>query len=180
MAASDIKNIMAILGAGVQDEYLSDRLQERVNIILHKLKFISEKPRVACIVGLSPLVIGSKQTPLLIDIAGGIPLHAAQGENLPASDAEALMQADPDILIVMPSGFTLGQTLQEIHVLPELPGWADLNAVKNNRVYIANGDQYFCHSGSGLVDGLEILAEIINPKQFVFGYEGEGWIKFNV
>jgi hypothetical protein len=22
------------------------------------------------------------------------------------------------------------------------------------------------------------MAEIINPKQFVFGYEGEGWIRF--
>jgi len=32
----------------------------------------------------------------------------------------------------------------------------------------------------GVVDSIEILAEIIYPKQFVFGYEGDGWIKFSV
>jgi iron complex transport system substrate-binding protein len=26
---------------------------------------------------------------------------------------------------------------------------------------------------------MEIIAEIIHPKLFNFGYEGEGWIKFS-
>ncbi|PLW91050.1 MAG: cobalamin-binding protein, partial [Mucilaginibacter sp.] len=49
---------------------------------------------------------------------------------------------------------------------------------KNNRVYIADGNQYFNRPGPRIVDSLEILAEIIHPKQFIFGNEGNGWVKF--
>jgi iron complex transport system substrate-binding protein len=31
-----------------------------------------------------------------------------------------------------------------------------------------------------MTDSIEIMAEIINPKQFIFGYEGNGWVHFNV
>jgi len=55
-----------------------------------------------------------------------------------------------------------------------------LKAVKNNRVFVADGNQYFNRPGPRIVDAVEILAEIINPKQFVFGYEGDGWIKFDL
>ena len=61
-----------------------------------------------------------------------------------------------------------------------LPGWNNLSAVKNNRIYIADGNQFFNRPGPRIIDSIEILAEIINPKQFIFGYEGQGWIRFNV
>jgi len=61
----------------------------------------------------------------------------------------------------------------------ELPGFGELNAVKNNRIYIVDGNQYFNRPGPRIVDSVEILAEILHPKQFIFGYEGEGWIKFS-
>jgi iron complex transport system substrate-binding protein len=31
-----------------------------------------------------------------------------------------------------------------------------------------------------MVETIELLAEIIYPKQFIFGHEGNGWIKFSV
>ena len=68
--------------------------------------------------------------------------------------------------------------MKEVGRLLQLPGFAELKAVKNNRLYIADGAQYF--NDKNTVDSIEILAEIINPKLFVFGYEGAGWIKFEV
>jgi len=70
--------------------------------------------------------------------------------------------------------------MKEMDVLLHLPGFEDLKAVKNNRLYIADGNQYFNRPGPRIVDSVEILAEIINPKQFIFGYEGNGWIKFGL
>jgi len=70
--------------------------------------------------------------------------------------------------------------MKEINILLEQPGFAELKAVKNNRIYIADGNQYFNRPGPRIVDSIEILAEIINPKQFIFGYEGNGWIKFDM
>jgi hypothetical protein len=46
-------------------------------------------------------------------------------------------------------------------------------------LYIVAKDIY--DGGSlDIVDKAELLAEIIYPKQFIFGYEGESWIKFGV
>ena len=70
--------------------------------------------------------------------------------------------------------------MKEIDLLLQRPGFTELNAVKNNRLYIADGNQYFNRSGPRIVDSIEILAEIIHPKQFVFGYEGNGWIRFSI
>ncbi|MHB1178896.1 MAG: cobalamin-binding protein [Daejeonella sp.] len=176
----DIKNIADGLGANEQADALLDTADERINIIRHKLKFISEKPKVACVEWLAPLMIAGNWTPELVEIAGGNPILAINGKHSPFVDFAAVLREDPDILIVMPCGFSIPRTLQEINLLLELPFWQNLAAVKSNRIYIADGNHYFNRSGPRLVDSIEILAEIIHPKQFIFGYEGEGWIKFKV
>lgn len=176
----DIRNIAEILGVSDRATDLVERANERQSIIHHKLKFLSEKPTVACIEWLAPLMIAGNWTPELVQIAGGDPILAVNGKHSPFVDFEDIFKADPDIIIAMPCGFAIARTLQEIGLLLDLPGWQDLKAVKNNRIYIADGNQYFNRSGPRLTDSIEILAEIINPKQFVFGYEGQGWIRFKV
>jgi iron complex transport system substrate-binding protein len=64
--------------------------------------------------------------------------------------------------------------------LLDLPGWTDLKAVQNQKIFIVDGNQYFNRSGPRITDSIEIMAEIINPKQFVFGNEGNGWLHFRV
>ncbi len=177
---NDIKNIASVFGVSAQADDLLERADERLNIIRHKLKFISEKPKVACIEWLAPLMVAGNWTPELVQIAGGDPILAVNGKHSPFVDFKDIKNEDPDIIIVMPCGFSISRTLQEINLLLDLPGWQDLKAVKNNRIYIADGNQYFNRSGPRLTDSIEILAEIINPKLFAFGYEGDGWIKFNV
>ena len=177
---NDIRRIAEILGVSSHSDGLLERADERLNIIRHKLKFISERPKVACIEWLAPLMIAGNWTPELVQIAGGDPILGVNGKHSPFIDFADILREDPDIVVVMPCGFSISRTLQEINLLLDLPGWQDLKAVKNNRIYIADGNQYFNRSGPRLTDSIEILAEIINSKQFVFGYEGEGWIRFNV
>ena len=80
----------------------------------------------------------------------------------------------------MPCGFSIQRTLQEINLLIDLPGWSDLKAVQNQKIFVVDGNQYFNRSGPRITDSIEIMAEIINPKQFIFGYEGSGWLQFKV
>ncbi|HUH32735.1 MAG TPA: cobalamin-binding protein [Daejeonella sp.] len=176
----NIRLIGNTLGVADRSEELIESLEERINIIRHKLKFIEDKPTVANIEWLSPIMLAGNWTPGLVDIAGGRSVLVEEGKHSPFIDFEAIKEEDPDSLIIMPCGFSIAQSLKEVNLLLDLPGWGDLNAVKNNRVYIADGNQYFNRSGPRIVDSIEILAEIIHPKQFVFGYEGTGWIRFNV
>jgi iron complex transport system substrate-binding protein len=176
----DITRIAEYFGIEERAADLLERADERVDIIKHKLKFLTDKPKVACVEWLSPLMVAGNWTPELVEIAGGKPILAVNGKHSPFVDFQDIIDENPDIIIAMPCGFSIRRTLQEVNLLLELPGWKELKAVKENKIYIADGNQYFNRSGPRLTDSIEILAEIINPKQFVFGYEGEGWIKFDV
>ncbi|OCX54676.1 cobalamin-binding protein [Mucilaginibacter sp. PPCGB 2223] len=177
---NDIRRVAGELGASAEGEALFESLNERVDIIRHKLKFIADKPAVACIEWLEPMMVSGNWIPGLVEMAGGRAVLAQNGKHSPYINWDAMQAADPDIIIVMPCGFGIGRTLKEMDILLALPGFAELKAVKNNRLYIADGNHYFNRSGPRIVDSLEILAEIINPKQFIFGYEGQGWMKFGM
>ncbi|HYK76412.1 MAG TPA: cobalamin-binding protein [Daejeonella sp.] len=176
----DIRKVAVALNVVERGETLIEEMEERRDIIRHKLKFIDAKPAVACIEWLNPMMLSGNWMPELLEIAGGKSVLAEKGKHSPYVDFEALKAIDPDMMVVMPCGFSIQHTLGEINLLLQLPGWENLAAVKNNQVYIADGNHYFNRSGPRIIDSLEILAEIIHPKQFIFGYEGPGWIKFGI
>lgn len=178
-----LNNIMEVadaLDVHEEGEQLHEALQDRLDLIRHKLKFADSRPTVVCLEWLEPLIISGNWVPELVELAGGAPVLAKPGAHSPAIEWIDLRLADPDIIVVMPCGFSIERSLKEIDLLLQLPGFADLQAVKNKRFYLADGNQYFNRPGPRIADSAEILAEIINPKQFIFGYEGEGWIKFDV
>jgi iron complex transport system substrate-binding protein len=151
---------------------LTEEQQERIDIIHHKLKFIEQKPTVACIINLDPLLLAGDDKSKLISIAGGTAISGT---------AETMLQLNPDIIVLMPGDNSIAQSITEIDQLLQLPGFADLKAIKNNRFYIADASQYFNNADAdNFVSAVELLAEIIYHKQFIFGHEGQGWIKFSV
>ncbi len=177
------ENILTIAGKfGVEAraEVLVEELSERTEIIRHKLKFVEDRPSVTCISRLAPLGLAGMLIPELVEIAGGIPVLTEKGKEPPYIEFEELKTADPAVIVIAAANSSIEQTLLKINLLLDVPGWYELAAVKNNRVYIADGSRYFNSCGPSLVDTLEILAEIIQPKQFVFGFEGDGWVKFSV
>jgi iron complex transport system substrate-binding protein len=177
---NDITAVADALNVQAEGVDLLERLTERVDIIKHKLKFLDNKPTVACMEWLEPMMIAGNWVPELVEIAGGVPILATNGKHSPYVKWEDIAAADPDIIVLMPCGFSMDRTLKEVSILLQQPGFGELNAVKNNRLYITDGNQYFNRPGPRIVDSIEILAEIINPKQFIFGYEGEGWMKFSI
>jgi iron complex transport system substrate-binding protein len=174
----DIITVAETLNVAERGNAYVEELQERVDIIRHKLKYIESKPTVACIEWLEPLMVSGNWIPELVNIAGGTSILAEAGKHSPYVQWQDIQLQNPDIIIVMPCGFSIERTTKEMDLLLQLPGFGDLKAIKNNRLYLADGNQYFNRPGPRIVDSIEIMAEIINPKQFIFGYEGEGWIRF--
>lgn len=146
-----------------------EQLQERVELVRHKLKFVELKPTVACVSSLLPLGLAGGLVPEMVRLAGGTPVH---GDDL------ALL--DPQYIIVALEGSPFSAAMSQVDTLMALPGWESLDAVKNGRIYLANGDTHFNDSPESIVETVEMIGEILNPKQFAFGYEGEGWIKFSI
>jgi iron complex transport system substrate-binding protein len=175
----DIKTVAQALDVIHAADVLIEDLQERIDIIRHKLKYVESRPTVACIEWLEPLMVSGNWIPEVVNTAGGSSILAEAGKHSPFVKWEDIQQANPDVIVVMPCGFSIERTMKEMNILLELPGFADLSAVKNNRLYITDGNQYFNRPGPRIVDSIEIISEITHPKLFNFGYEGNGWIKFS-
>ena len=172
----DIKRVAETLG--VESEPVLNKLQDRIDAIILKVKDINQKPTVVALEWTEPLMGGGNWIPELIEIAGGKPLLGVKGEHSPYLSWENLTEADPDIIVVMPCGFDLERTEQESKVLMENPNWSNLKAVKNGKVFIVDGNAYFNRPSQRLVDSAEILAEILHPELFNYGFKGKGWKQF--
>ncbi len=134
-------------------------------------------PRVAVVEWIEPLMAAGNWMPELVELAAGENLFGEAGKHSPWMKFEDLVAKDPDVIIVTPCGFDNARTLQEMHLLKQ-PGYEKLKAVRNNRVYVADGNQYFNRPGPRVVESLEMMAEMLHPERFNFGHQGDGWIVY--
>lgn len=167
---------------GMSEEAALTPLKLRVQACEQKTQALPDyrRPTVACIEWTDPLMMAGNWIPELVQLAGGNPLFAQVGQHSAWLDWEALVEADPAVLIFMPCGFNLEQTREAAKPLTRRPEWEHLRAVQSGQVYITDGNQYFNRPGPRLVDSLEILAEILHPGLFRFGYEETGWEQWSV
>ncbi|MDD1413275.1 cobalamin-binding protein [Dolichospermum sp. ST_con] len=162
---------------GVDSVQILENLEARVRICKRRLQGLSlaEMPKVACIEWTDPLMTAANWVPELINLAGGQPLFSLMGKPTTRIKWETLVASNPDVIIFMPCGFDLQRTQLETDVLTQRPEWKKLHAVQSGRVFITDGNAYFNRPGPRLVDSLEILAEILHPDIFDYGYKGTGW-----
>lgn len=146
---------------------LAEELEEEVDILVHKLKFIptETRPKVLLLENIDPASpLQSALTTESIRIAGGVPLEIQEYK-------------DADILLIKQDEFLLyGQLPQFI----QQEEWSSIPAIKNNKIYIIKKDDFANVPGKDYLLELEILAEIIQPKYFIFGHQGIDWVNFDL
>jgi iron complex transport system substrate-binding protein len=131
-------------------------------------------PRVACIEWIEPLMAAGNWTPELIEMAGAVNLFGEPGRHSPWMTWEDLKASSADVLLIAPCGFDLARTQEEMHWLTSRPDWTELRAVREGRVYLADGNQYFNRPGPRVVETLGIISRIL----CVDAEEGIGWRRF--
>jgi iron complex transport system substrate-binding protein len=82
-------------------------------------------------------------------------------EPYPQLTLDSIVEADPEVIIVAHSDTTPES-------IKARPGWEEISAVKNDRVYAVDPD-LLNRPGPRLVEGLEKLAELIHPGIFPQG-----------
>lgn len=174
----DIRRVGEAIGEAQQGRLLVIQLQKRMSAIVDRAEKIEERPRVASIEWIEPLMAGGNWMPTLIEKTGGKNLFGKAGKHSPVMKWEELVEADPDIIFITPCGWGIKKSTEELGILATRPEWTKLKAVKEGRVYIADGNQYFNRPGPRILESLEILAEVIHPEHFNFNHEGTGWIRY--
>jgi iron complex transport system substrate-binding protein len=156
---ADVWRDFAAVGAaiGVDSVPVIADLQARIA----ELPPRSDRPTVAAIEWIEPLMIAGNWVPELVEAAGGVPILAAAGQHSPFVDFAALVAADPDVIVLMPCGYRIEQTLADLPALAARDGWSDLRAVRDARVYVADGQYFFNRPGPRLVESARILADCL-------------------
>lgn len=174
----DVRRIAKGLGVIPVGEMMVAQLKSRMEAVAQKARALKSKPRVALVEWIEPMMAGGNWMPELIEMAGGINLFGEAGKHSPWMNWEDLVAAEPDIIIVSPCGFDIERTMQEMYLISDRKEYAGLKAVKNGKVFVADGNQYFNRPGPRVLESLEMLAEMLHPEEFKFAHEGVGWIRY--
>jgi iron complex transport system substrate-binding protein len=138
-------------------------LRQRLEIV-KKATNGRTRRRVLCIEWLEPPMPGGHWLPEMVEIAGGTggPIEPGKPSwKVPWPDMHA---EQAEVIVLMPCGFVPERAALEAKAMWQLDGWMELPAVRSGEVYCVDGSAHFSRPGPRLVDGTEILANIINPK----------------
>ncbi len=123
-----------------------------------------DAPSVACIEWIQPVMTAGHWTPDLVRHAGGRAVLAEAGEASRWIQWDDLTASDPDVMAIMPCGFSLDDTRRDLHYLTEKTAWSDLSAVVNKRVFLFDGSAYFNRPGPRLYRAIELLMHALHPQ----------------
>ena len=149
------------------------------NSRIERLKDLSARvdkpPRVFCMEWLDPVYACGHWVPELVKLAGGKDELGREGGESVRISWEEITNYAPDVIVIMPCGFNLQQTMKEIwnslgKYSPSrskaAQAFFDLQAVGERSVFAVDANSYFARPGPRVIEGAELLAQIIHPKLF--------------
>jgi iron complex transport system substrate-binding protein len=171
----DIRRTASALGTPETGDAVVQEMRSRMSAIAQKAAWCDRRPRVATVEWMEPLMAAGNWMPTIVEMAGGLNVLGQRRAHSPWISWDDLGASDPDIILVFPCGFRMADSRRDWHFLADHAEWPALRAVREGRVYICDGNQYFNRPGPRLVETLEIVAEILAPTAFRFGHEGLAW-----
>lgn len=157
-----IMDVAEKVGKTREGRRLVSSLQKRIDTV--RAMKIQDRPKVICLEWIDPPFTAGHWVPQMVEYAGGINGLSRVGEQSRRMEFEEIAKFDPDIIVLMPCGFGVRRTLEEMKVLERNEEWKSLRAVNQKRVFVVDSGSYFSKPSPRTVVGLEILAKIIHPK----------------
>jgi iron complex transport system substrate-binding protein len=105
----------------------------------------------------------------MISVAGGTDMLGMVGEKSAHIRWEQLRDAAPEVIVVAPCGYDVARARADLAQAPLPPWWPDLPAVRDERVFVMDGNAYISRPGPRVVDGTELLARLLHPDAFQDG-----------
>jgi iron complex transport system substrate-binding protein len=162
----DIHRVACATGTEAVAAPLVASLQARVDAVAATAARAAAQPRVLHLEWVEPLMCGGHWIPEMVELAGGTNCFGRKDAGSFRLEWSEVIASQPEVIIVMPCGFNVERACQDVPVLAKQEGWATLPAVQQGRVYVIDAGAYTSRSGPRLVQGLEILAEMIHPELF--------------
>ncbi len=144
-----------------------ETLNKRLKNILDTLRAHNAPlKRISLLEWVDPIYNCGHWIPHQIAYAGGVDMLSNPSGDSIVTEWQKIVAYDPEVLIIAPCGFDTHRSLKEMEILSSKKEWAQLKAVQNNAVFIADFDLFTQPSASTLVDGIELLASLFHPEIF--------------
>lgn len=124
------------------------------------------RPSVLALEWLDPPFTGGHWVPEMIEIAGGTDLVGKPGLKSAERDWDELAGLDPDLTVVMPCGYYVEEAAAQAADYMQR-----IRSTGAGRVVAVDAAASFSRPGPRLVDGIELLAELLHPGALP-GHEG--------
>ncbi|MHC4925154.1 MAG: ABC transporter substrate-binding protein, partial [Planctomycetota bacterium] len=172
----DIRRVAMALGEPGRAETVIGALELRLEDVRRKVRRAAERPRCVLMEWIDPVYCSGHWGPEIVELAGGQDPLGRKGEDSVGVEWERVIEAQPEVLVLACCGYRADRTLEDVSILESRPGWDDLPAVQEGRVWAVDANAYFSRPGPRIVDSVEILASLIHPE--IFGEEpGHGVIR---
>jgi iron complex transport system substrate-binding protein len=158
-ALADVRTVAQATGRRDEAVALIARAAGRVDRVRLAVRGVRRRP-CAALEWLDPVFAAGHWMPQLIEYAGGVDMLGLPGEHSQQTDWETVAAAEPEVVIVMPCGYDAPRALEEARTHADR-----LAALRANRIVAVDASAYFSRPGPRLIDGLELLAHILHPRQ---------------
>ena len=150
-------------------------LGRRIEAVTAAARKAAARPHVLALEWLDPLFTAGHWVPEMVRLAGGLDVLGVEGRPSTQIAWSRVIETAPEVIVLMPCGFTLEQTVNEAARLQFVEEWGRRASGGAPKVYAVNGSAYFNRPGPRIVDGLEILLEIIQPDLSPARRDGTAW-----
>lgn len=100
----------------------------------------------------------------MVNYAGGKDVLGQVGQPSRQVTWDEVRAAAPDIVVIMPCGFSVTRTVSELTALSRTDHDWSRALTSWSKIIVVDASSYFSRPGPRLVDGLEILADIISGR----------------
>ena len=166
----DIERLATAVGATGAGETLRRDLEERLARIDAAVGESSrERPRVLALEWLDPPFVGGHWIPEMVERAGGKDVLGKPGQKSRTATWDELVTAEAEVVVVMPCGYDADRAAREAAIYSQV-----LAGLGAREVYAVDAAASFSRPGPRLVDGVELLARLLDPSvaSALPGFEG--------
>ncbi len=162
----DIRLVGKATGTEERARAITSDMQARIDAVVAKTSQATTRPRVLQLEWADPLLCGGHWVVEMVELAGGANCFGHRDHGSSRLEWADVVTSQPEVVILMPCGFGLERSVEDLPLLAQREGWETLPAVQNKRVYVIDAAAYTSRLGPRLVTGLEVMAEIIHPELF--------------
>ncbi len=156
----DFREVGAAVDRPAQAESVIAQMQDDLRAMAARQS--GSRPQMLALEWLDPIMIAGNWVPELVEAAGAESALVKTGVHSHWIEFDQVREADPDLIVLMPCGYGLEQTLSEARPMFAREPWADLRAVKQGRVFAVDGHHLFNRPGPRLVQSAQVLASIVD------------------